>query len=85
MENRGKSEKTVVKAFVNDLRFFVDAIVDESNKMEKEANDLSSSWNDPQYDKFKEYIDQLTKDLKDKTKIIADCANKIEERELKEI
>lgn len=37
------------------------------------------------YDKFKEYIDQLTKDLKDKTKIISDCANKIEERELKEI
>lgn len=37
MENRGKSEKTVVKAFVNDLRFFVDAIVDESNKMEDEA------------------------------------------------
>ena len=57
MENRGKSEKTVVKAFVNDLRFFVDAIVDESNKMEDEAENLSSSWNDPQYDKFKEYID----------------------------
>lgn len=73
MENRGKSEKTVVKAFVNDLRFFVDAIVDESNKMEDEAENLSSSWNDPQYDKFKEYIDQLTKDLKDKTKIISDC------------
>ena len=85
MENRGKSEKTVVKAFVNDLRFFVDAIVDESNKMEDEAENLSSSWNDLQYDKFKEYIDQLTKDLKDKTKIISDCANKIEERELKEI
>ena len=85
MENRGKSEKTVVKAFVNDLRFFVDEIIKESNKMENEANNLSSSWNDPQYDKFKEYIDQLTKDLKDKTKIIADCANKIEERELKEI
>ena len=85
MENRGKSEKTVVKAFVNDLRFFVDAIVDESNKMEDEAENLSSSWNDPQYDKFKEYIDQLTKYLKDKTKIISDCANKIEERELKEI
>lgn len=85
MENRGKSEKTVVKAFVNDLRFFVDAIIKESNKMENEANNLSSSWNDPQYDKFKEYIDQLTKDLKDKTKIISDCANKIEERELKEI
>ena len=85
MENRGKSEKTVVTAFVNDLRFFVDEIIKESNKMENEANNLSSSWNDPQYDKFKEYIDQLTKDLKDKTKIIADCANKIEERELKEI
>ena len=85
MENRGKSEKTVVTAFVNDLRFFVDEIIKESNKMENEANNLSSSWNDPQYDKFKEYIDQLTKDLKDKTKIISDCANKIEERELKEI
>lgn len=85
MENRGKSEKTVVKAFVNDLRFFVDEIIKESNKMKNEAENLSSSWNDPQYDKFKEYIDQLTKDLKDKTKIIADCANKIEERELKEI
>ena len=85
MENRGKSEKTVVKAFVNDLSFFVDEIIKESDKMENEANNLSSSWNDPQYDKFKEYIDQLTKDLKDKTKIIADCASKIEERELKEI
>ena len=85
MENRGKSEKTVVTAFVNDLRFFAEAIVDESNKMKNEAENLSSSWNDPQYDKFKEYIDQLTKDLKDKTKKISDCANKIEERELKEI
>ena len=37
MENRGKSEKTVVTAFVNDLRFFAEAIVDESNKMKNEA------------------------------------------------
>lgn len=85
MENAGKSKKSEVVRFVEDLRWFANEVIKESSAMKRQASNLGSSWNDPQYDKFKEYIDSLTRELETKVKSINDCANKIEEREIKEI
>ena len=49
------------------------------------ATGLQSQWNDPQYRSFLAYMENLTSDLKKNTKDLEYVAQRLEERELKEI
>ena len=47
------------------------------------AENLQSSWNDPQFKRFLSYMQQLTTELKENTKDLNYVAEKLEEREIK--
>lgn len=85
MENAGKASKAVVKRLIEDIRFFADAVREQSGKMMDEAIGLHSQWDDPQYDTFEKYMRQLTEDLVRDTQELDYCADQLEERELREI
>lgn len=85
MANAGKANKAVVKRLVEDVRFFAAAVREQSKKMMLEAEELKRDWDDPQYARFRAYMQELTQSLFADTKELDYCADRVEERELKEI
>lgn len=83
--NSGRASKQIVKNLVEDIRYFADIVKEESIKMMKETEQLGGSWNDTQYRNFESFMRTLTEDLVRDTAVLYDCADKIEERELKGI
>lgn len=83
MADAGKASKAVVKRLIEDIKYFSQAVNQESNKMMSIAENLQSSWNDPQFKKFLSYMQQLTTELKENTKDLNYVAEKLEEREIK--
>ena len=53
--------------------------------MMSETEQLNASWDDTQYRTFESFMSTLIDDLVRDTAVLYDCANKIEERELKGI
>jgi len=85
MADSGKSSKVVVKKLIEDIRFFSNAVNAESAKMLNLATSLQSQWNDPQYRSFLAYMENLTHELSHNTRNLDYVADRLEERELKEI
>ncbi len=85
MANSGKATKAVVKQMVEYIRYFADSVKEDSGKMMDEAQSLNSYWNDTQYQNFLRLIEELTSSLVDKTRALYDCADKVEEHELKRL
>ncbi len=83
--NSGRANKQIVKNLVDDIRYFADVVKEEAQKMMNETEQLNSSWNDTQYRTFENFMQTLTDDLVGDTAVLYDCADKIEERELKGI
>ena len=83
--NSGRASKQIVKNLVDDIRYFADIVKEEAQKMMSETEQLNSSWNDTQYNNFENFMRALTEDLVKDTAALYDCADKIEERELKGI
>ncbi len=83
--NSGKANKQVVKNLVDDIRYFADIVKEEATKMMNETLQLNGSWNDTQYRNFESFMSDLTENLVKDTAVLYDCADKIEERELKGI
>lgn len=83
--NSGRASKQVVRNLVEDIRYFADIVKEEAQKMMRETQQLNSSWNDPQYRNFENFMNTLTDELVRNTAVLYDCADKIEERELKGI
>ena len=85
MADSGRAVKAVVKKMIEDIKFFSNAVNVESGKMLTLAQNLQSQWNDPQYRSFVAYMENLTSELKKNTKDLEYVAQRLEERELKEI
>lgn len=85
MADSGRAVKAVVKKMIEDIKFFSNAVNVESGKMLTLAQNLQSQWNDPQYRSFLAYMENLTSELKRNTKDLEYVAQRLEERELKEI
>lgn len=85
MADSGRAVKAVVKKMIEDIKFFSNAVNVESGKMLTLAQNLQSQWNDPQYRSFLAYMENLTSELKKNTKDLEYVAQRLEERELKEI
>lgn len=83
--NSGKANKQVVKNLVDDIRYFADIVKEDARKMMNEARELNAYWNDAQYRNFESFMRELTEELERDTSALYDCADKIEERELKGI
>ena len=81
--NSGKANRQVVVKLISDIRNFADVVKQLSDAMMNETEQLGNSWNDPQYRRFESYMRELTEGLKKETHTLYDCANKIEEREIK--
>jgi hypothetical protein len=85
MADSGRAVKAVVKKMIEDIKFFSNAVNVESGKMLTLAQNLQSQWNDPQYRSFLAFMENLTSELKKNTKDLEYVAQRLEERELKEI
>lgn len=83
--NSGRANKQIVKNLVDDIRYFADIVKEEAQKMMSETEQLNASWDDTQYRTFESFMSTLIDDLVRDTAVLYDCANKIEERELKGI
>lgn len=83
--NSGRANKQIVKNLVDDIRYFADVVKEEAQKMMSETEQLNASWNDTQYRSFENFMRNLTDDLVRDTAALYECADKIEERELKGI
>lgn len=85
MADSGRASKVVVKKLIEDIKFFSNAVNLEAGKMMNLASGLQSQWDDPQYRNFLTYMENLTSELKRNTKDLEYVAERLEERELKEI
>lgn len=85
MANSGKANKAAVKQMVDYIRYFADSVKEDSQKMMQDARDLNDYWNDTQYQNFLRLIEELTTGLESKTVQLYDCADKVEQHELKEL
>ena len=85
MVQSGKSEKTVVRRLVSDIREFSAEINDQAYKMARETDDLNGYWDDPQYKAFRAYMEGIIDDLVKATSVLNEAADTVEQRELKEI
>ena len=83
MADSGKASKVVVKRLVDDIDYFASAVKEDANNMLGEAENLHNYWNDPQYQSFLAFMQDLTAELTKETENLDYCARKIEERELK--
>lgn len=81
--NSGKASKEVVKNLIEDIRYFADIVKEDAKKMMDDVEQLNRYWNDTQYRNFENFMRTLTEDLEKNTAVLYDCANKIEEREIK--
>lgn len=81
--NSGKANIQIVKYLVEDIRYFADMVKEEVQKMMAEVEELNSSWNDTQYRNFENFMRTLTDDLLKDTAVLYDCADKVEDREIK--
>lgn len=83
--NSGRASKQVVKNLIDDIRYFADMVKEDAAKMMREAQELNTYWNDTQYRNFENFMQSLTGDLVKDTAVLYECADKIEEREIKGI
>lgn len=81
----GRADRKTVLEMIKQIRFFAESVREDASKMMSEAHDLSSVWNDPQYDSFMQYMEQLTTSLKSQTEMLDYCANQVEEHEIKRL
>lgn len=75
----------VAKRVVNDLRITSDYINEQGRKITTITNDLHSYWNDTQYDQFSNYIEDLTRTLKQEAAKIRSVAENIQRDEISSI
>lgn len=82
MADSGKAQKAVVRKLVSDLRFYSAQVKIQADKINKIADDMSSSWRDGQYQKFRAYIGGLSSELKNDTKELDYAADMLEKTEI---
>ena len=63
MADMGKASKAVVLDLVKNIQQFNEIVTKEIKDIQKDATDLSSCWNDPQYKDFLAFTTEITKQL----------------------
>ncbi len=63
MADMGKASKAVVLELVKNIQQFNEIVTKEIKDIQKDATDLSSCWNDPQYKEFLAFTTEITKQL----------------------
>lgn len=63
MADMGKAPKAVVLELVKNIQQFNEIVTKEIKDIQKDATDLSSCWNDPQYKDFLAFTTEITKQL----------------------
>ena len=63
MADMGKASKAVVLELVKNIQQFNENVTKEIKDIQKDATDLSSCWNDPQYKDFLAFTTEITKQL----------------------
>ena len=63
MADMGKASKAVVLELVKNIQQFNEIVTKEIKDIQKDATDLSSCWNDPQYKEFLAFTTEITRQL----------------------
>ena len=63
MADMGKASKAVVLELVKNIQQFNEIVTKEIKNIQKDATDLSSCWNDPQYKEFLAFTTEITRQL----------------------
>ncbi len=63
MADMGKASKAVILELVKNIQQFNEIVTKEIKDIQKDATDLSSCWNDPQYKDFLAFTTEITKQL----------------------
>ena len=63
MADMGKAPKAVVLELVKNIQQFNEIVTKEIKDIQKDATDLSSCWNDPQYKEFLAFTTEITRQL----------------------
>lgn len=63
MADMGKAPKAVVLELAKNIQQFNEIVTKEIKDIQKDAKDLSSCWNDPQYKEFLAFTTEITKQL----------------------
>lgn len=63
MADMGKASKAVVLELVKNIQQFNEIVTKEIKDIRKDATDLSSCWNDPQYKDFLAFTTEITRQL----------------------
>lgn len=64
MADMGRASKEVILQLAKNIQQFNEIITQEIKDMQRDAKDLSSCWNDPQYMEFLEFTEQITEQLR---------------------
>lgn len=63
MADMGKASKAVILDLVKNIQQFNEIVTKEIGDIQKDAVNLSSCWNDPQYKEFLAFTTEITKGL----------------------
>ena len=63
MANQGKSNRATVETLIADIEKFITDVSDEASAILSEADRLSGDWQDPQYDEFLSFVEELAGQL----------------------
>ena len=70
MADQGRARKEVILDLVKNIQQFKAIVTNEIGEIKRDANNLSSCWNDPQYMEFLKFTLEITEQLqKDVTEL----------------
>ena len=63
MADKGRAKKEVILDLVKNIQMFKELVTKEITDIQKDAINLSSCWDDPQYKEFLEFTKEITNQL----------------------
>jgi len=63
MANQGRSNRQTVEVLISDINRFIDDVSDETGRILSESDRLAGDWQDPQYQEFMGFVEDLANQL----------------------
>ena len=63
MTDSGRALKPIILKLINNMKVFDEEAQKETDSIVKDASELSESWDDPQFEEFYSYTEELVRKL----------------------
>ena len=74
MAEQGRANRAVVQALINDMNAFNEHVTAEIQKMMNKTSALASAWQDPQYNQFSAFMEELSASMRQDLLVVQESA-----------